>query len=325
MGDGRTYEYVVALRAVQTTDFMTAHWAQLPHELLGRVSSRIINEVRGINRVDLRHLEQAARHDRVGVARHANATFRSGAIWEPIVGYSRAVRVGDARVRRRAPRPPTRTARSSALGDRLRADAADRSPTSPRRWRAPARRSTDVVRTRIFVTDIAPVGSGRPRAWRGVRAPSGRRARWSRWRADRAGDPGRDRGVDRAGHRRAGSADRSACDATTPWMADGARARARPAAARAARCRSARSSCATARSSAAAATRRSPAAIPPRTPRSPRCARRRAALGNYRLPDCALYVTLEPCAMCAGAILHARHRARSSSARAIRRPAPAAR
>jgi GMP synthase (glutamine-hydrolysing) len=51
MGDGRTYEWVVALRAVQTTDFMTAHWAHLPHALLGRVSNRIINEVRGINRV----------------------------------------------------------------------------------------------------------------------------------------------------------------------------------------------------------------------------------------------------------------------------------
>ncbi len=51
MGDGRTYEYVVALRAVQTTDFMTAHWAELPYSLLARVSNRIINEVRGINRV----------------------------------------------------------------------------------------------------------------------------------------------------------------------------------------------------------------------------------------------------------------------------------
>ena len=51
MGDGRTYENVVALRAVQTTDFMTADWAPLPHELLARVSNRIINEVRGINRV----------------------------------------------------------------------------------------------------------------------------------------------------------------------------------------------------------------------------------------------------------------------------------
>ena len=51
MGDGRTYEYVVALRAVQTTDFMTADWAPLPHELLARISNRIINEVRGVNRV----------------------------------------------------------------------------------------------------------------------------------------------------------------------------------------------------------------------------------------------------------------------------------
>ncbi len=51
MGDGRTYEWVVALRAVQTQDFMTAHWAELPHALLGKVSNRIINEVRGLNRV----------------------------------------------------------------------------------------------------------------------------------------------------------------------------------------------------------------------------------------------------------------------------------
>jgi GMP synthase (glutamine-hydrolysing) len=51
MGDGRTYEYVVALRAVQTQDFMTAHWAELPYSLLSKVSNRIINEVRGINRV----------------------------------------------------------------------------------------------------------------------------------------------------------------------------------------------------------------------------------------------------------------------------------
>jgi len=51
MGDGRTYEYVVALRAVQTLDFMTADWAELPYSLLKRVSGRIINEVRGINRV----------------------------------------------------------------------------------------------------------------------------------------------------------------------------------------------------------------------------------------------------------------------------------
>ena len=51
MGDGRTYENVVALRAVQTQDFMTAQWAELPHSLLAKVSNRIINEVRGFNRV----------------------------------------------------------------------------------------------------------------------------------------------------------------------------------------------------------------------------------------------------------------------------------
>ncbi|RVT54384.1 glutamine-hydrolyzing GMP synthase [Rubrivivax albus] len=51
MGDGRTYDYVVALRAVQTSDFMTADWAELPYSLLKKTSGRIINEVRGINRV----------------------------------------------------------------------------------------------------------------------------------------------------------------------------------------------------------------------------------------------------------------------------------
>ncbi len=51
MGDGRTYEYVVALRAVETRDFMTAGWYPLPYEDLARISNRIINEVKGINRV----------------------------------------------------------------------------------------------------------------------------------------------------------------------------------------------------------------------------------------------------------------------------------
>ena len=51
MGDGRKYEYVVALRAVETTDFMTAHWAHLPYDFLDHVSRRIINEVQGISRV----------------------------------------------------------------------------------------------------------------------------------------------------------------------------------------------------------------------------------------------------------------------------------
>ncbi|MEO0595614.1 MAG: GMP synthase (glutamine-hydrolyzing), partial [Chloroflexota bacterium] len=51
MGDNRTYEEVIVLRAVQTDDFMTADWARLPYDLLARVSSRIVNEVSGINRV----------------------------------------------------------------------------------------------------------------------------------------------------------------------------------------------------------------------------------------------------------------------------------
>ena len=51
MGDGRTYENIVAIRAVTSKDAMTADWAKLPHKLLGRISNRIINEVRGVNRV----------------------------------------------------------------------------------------------------------------------------------------------------------------------------------------------------------------------------------------------------------------------------------
>ena len=51
MGDGRKYDWVISLRAVETIDFMTAHWANLPYDLLGKVSNRIINEVNGISRV----------------------------------------------------------------------------------------------------------------------------------------------------------------------------------------------------------------------------------------------------------------------------------
>jgi GMP synthase (glutamine-hydrolysing) len=51
MGDERTYENVIALRAVETLDFMTADWARLPHDLLAKISNRIINEVIGVNRV----------------------------------------------------------------------------------------------------------------------------------------------------------------------------------------------------------------------------------------------------------------------------------
>ena len=51
MGDSRTYENAVAVRCVNTDDFMTADWSRLPYDLLARVSTRIINEVRGVNRV----------------------------------------------------------------------------------------------------------------------------------------------------------------------------------------------------------------------------------------------------------------------------------
>jgi GMP synthase (glutamine-hydrolysing) len=51
MGDGRTFEHVAAIRAVTSTDGMTAEWARLPYDVLAKISSRITNEVRGINRV----------------------------------------------------------------------------------------------------------------------------------------------------------------------------------------------------------------------------------------------------------------------------------
>jgi len=53
MGDERTYDNVIALRIVESIDAMTADWANLPHELLQRISNRIINEVKGVNRVVL--------------------------------------------------------------------------------------------------------------------------------------------------------------------------------------------------------------------------------------------------------------------------------
>lgn len=51
MGDGRTYDSTIALRAVTTSDFMTADWAHIPYDVLGKISSRIINEVKHVNRV----------------------------------------------------------------------------------------------------------------------------------------------------------------------------------------------------------------------------------------------------------------------------------
>ncbi len=91
MGDGRTYDYVVALRAVQTSDFMTADWAELPYALLKKVSSRIINEVRGINRVTY---DQGSRHEGGG-----RRGFREGGTVRLAAarGVTRGARGGRAR------------------------------------------------------------------------------------------------------------------------------------------------------------------------------------------------------------------------------------
>ncbi len=80
MGDARTYDDVVAVRSVDTEDFMTADWSHLPYDLLARISTRIINEVKGVNRVVYDISSQAAGDDRVGVRgqrRSRRAGFRS--------------------------------------------------------------------------------------------------------------------------------------------------------------------------------------------------------------------------------------------------------
>ena len=68
MGDERTYAHPIIIRAVTSDDAMTADWARLPYDLLERMSSRIINEVRGRQPGGLRHHVEAARHHRVGVS-----------------------------------------------------------------------------------------------------------------------------------------------------------------------------------------------------------------------------------------------------------------
>ena len=67
MGDARTYESVIALRAVETDDFMTADWSRLPHDLLARASTRITNSVKGVNRVVYDVTSKPPGHDRVGM------------------------------------------------------------------------------------------------------------------------------------------------------------------------------------------------------------------------------------------------------------------
>ena len=81
MGDARTYDDVVAVRAVDTEDFMTADWSHLPYDLLARMSTRIINEVPGVNRVVYDISSQAAGHDRVGIGQ-APVIARPGEVLE---------------------------------------------------------------------------------------------------------------------------------------------------------------------------------------------------------------------------------------------------
>ncbi len=80
MGDARTYENVIALRAVETEDFMTADWSRLPHDLLARASTRIINARQGCQPRRLRRHQQAARHHRVGIINPAGPPAASAAL-----------------------------------------------------------------------------------------------------------------------------------------------------------------------------------------------------------------------------------------------------
>ena len=81
-GDGRTYGHPIVLRPVTSEDAMTADWGRLPYELLERISTRITNEVREVNRVVRRHHQQATRHHRVGVARDdERRVVRRGGRW----------------------------------------------------------------------------------------------------------------------------------------------------------------------------------------------------------------------------------------------------
>ena len=119
MGDERTHEFVLAVRAVQTTDFMTADWFRMPHDVLDAIASRVVGTVRGINRVVYDITSQAAGDDRVGVT-------------------CRRTRPAARHPEREARRIPARQAPESARSRRARSDhgrriAADRDPKVRRR------------------------------------------------------------------------------------------------------------------------------------------------------------------------------------------------
>ena len=114
MGDGRTYAYPIVIRAVTSDDAMTADWARLPYDLLERISSRIINEVEGVNRVALDITSKPPGHHRVGVS--ATPERRAPQLFDPVATSSvtttetPTVTTRPTAPRRRPPtipRPPT--------------------------------------------------------------------------------------------------------------------------------------------------------------------------------------------------------------------------
>ena len=139
MGDFRTYAQVIALRAVSSQDAMTADWARLPYDLLGRISSRIINEVQGRQPRRLRHLLQAAEHHRVGVIGRMRAlpARRTGRTGCPRIGCLRDSDEPRRRGEEAEPQPVSSIARRQNETRRLRPSARPLRVQPARRGRPP--------------------------------------------------------------------------------------------------------------------------------------------------------------------------------------------